>query len=162
MTNDELLAMLRSTPAGVLSADLRRTLKLGKKSSHKRLARLKAMGLLTTIGLSIYARWCVPEHVASASEADRLYRQQLAAESAEKRREYEKSRVHDPKRVAQRAALNKLRDRKNEKRSPRKPRPVVEEDTSIDSWPVLRSWVAAENAPRMTKPRIASVWDLAR
>ena len=163
MTNNELLTLLQATPEGILSAELRTQLGLGKKSSHKRLARLKAAGLITTIGMSIYARWCVPEHVATAAVADRRYREKMSEESAEKRREYERSRTNDPHRKALREAFNRKRDRSNQKRSPRKPRPTPTfKDFSIESWPVLRSWVKAENAPKLQPPRIASVWDLAR
>lgn len=160
MKNDELLALMRATPDGVLSVELRRMLGLGKKSRHKRLARLKAMGLLTSISLSIYARWCAVEHVATATEADRQYRKQVSDAGIEKRREYERSRLHDPRRRAMRNALNKQRDRSGERKTARKsPTPVVVDDS--DRWPVVQRVVPANEAPPMRKYGPASVWELA-
>ena len=146
MTNDELIAMMRATPEGVLSSKLREMMGLAMNSSHKRLNRLRTLGFLSNVGHSIYTRWCATEHRATALKANERYVRQQKAISAALTLERERARSAGRRRKFKAKKAAEI---------------TVEIDDGIDRWPVVQRWVSANDAPMMVKPGPACVWELA-
>lgn len=155
MTNEELLKVLRANPEGIKSPQLREIMGVGPQSMHGRLQRMRVKGLVAKCGVAHYTRWCAVEHLATAMEADRSLRMMLEETVVERRKEYERKRSQDPARKWYLRGVNK--DCRDRKKTPKQ----VADDPAIDLWPVVRRWVAVESAPKIAKPRITSVWDLA-